>query len=86
LSKNSFVQIFAKKQGLSKRVAKVGFYFAEKKAQADKYLLIIDEALSMFGKFHLSAPFSELYFRQTPNALSYKPGFPTAVMRCFILP
>lgn len=59
LKKNSIVQIFVKKQGYPKRVAKVGFYLAEKKALSDKYLLIIGEALSMFGKIHLLTAFSE---------------------------
>jgi hypothetical protein len=50
LIKDSIAQIFKKKKDFSKRVAKVRFFSAEKKVSADKYLLIIGEARSKFGK------------------------------------
>ena len=63
LNKALIVQIFKKKWHFSKRVAKVGFYLAQKKALANKYLLIIGEARSMFGKLDRLKPITELYFR-----------------------
>jgi len=62
LNKALIVQIFKKKWHFSKRVAKVGFYLAQKKALANKYLLIIGEARSMFGKFEMLKPATELNF------------------------
>jgi len=62
LTKNSNAQILTKKQGQPKRAAKVGFYLAEKKASADKYLLIIGEAPSMFGKCGMLRSITELNF------------------------
>jgi len=63
LSKNYQIdQIFKKKWLSPKRVAKVGFYLAQKKALADKYLLIIGEARAMFGKFEMLKPVTELNF------------------------
>ena len=62
LNKALIVQIFKKKWHFSKRVAKVGFYLAQKKALANKYLLIIGEARSMFGKFEMLKPDTELNF------------------------
>jgi len=62
LKNDSFVQIFKKKHCFPKRVAKVGFFYAEKKAWTNKYLLIIGEAQAMFGKYEMQKPTSEFYF------------------------
>jgi|GEM_PF-2962638 len=64
LTKNSIAQILKKKQGQPKRAAKVGFYLAQKKASADKYLLIIGEVYPMFGKCEMLKPITELNFWQ----------------------